>query len=57
MANYRGGIVAGKAIQKMTGIECGPCRLPLRSLSSQEYKNMEKELEEAGFFKLLTNQK
>lgn len=57
IANYRGGIVAGKAIQKMTGIECGPCRLPLRSLSSKEYKNMEKELAEAGFFKLLANQK
>jgi len=53
---YRGGIVAGKAIMKMVGIDCGPCRSPLRSLNLQEYKNMEKELAEAGFFKILANQ-
>ncbi len=57
IAKYRGGIVAGKAMAKMTGIDCGPCRSPLRSISSQEYKNMKKELTEAGFFNLVANQK
>ena len=57
IAKYRGAIVAGKAIAKMTGIDCGPCRSPLKSLSSQEYKNLEKELTEVDFFNLVTNQK
>jgi len=56
IAKYRGGIVAGKAISKMVGIDCGPCRSPLRSLSSQEYDNLEKELEQVDFFKLIDNQ-
>lgn len=56
MAKYRGGIVAGKAMEKMAGIDCGPCRAPLKNLIPQEYKNMEKELKEAGFFNLLANQ-
>ncbi|MCD4770490.1 MAG: dihydrodipicolinate synthase family protein [Bacteroidales bacterium] len=56
IAKYGGGIVAGKAMAKMTGIDCGPCRSPLRSLSSQEYKNLEKELEEIGFFNMVANQ-
>lgn len=57
IAKYRGGIVAGKAIEKMTGIDCGPCRSPLRSLDPTEYENMKEELAEAGFFNLIANQK
>lgn len=57
MAKYRAGIVAGKAMEKMAGIDCGKCRAPLRSLNTTEYKNMKVELEEAGFFNLLANQK
>jgi len=52
---YRGGIVAGKAMMKMMGFDCGPCRAPLQSISPEEYINLKKELTEAGFFKLLTN--
>lgn len=53
---YRGGIVAGKAMMKMMGIDCGPCRVPLQSISPDEYKNLKKELTEASFFELLANQ-
>ncbi len=56
-AKYGGGIVAGKSIAKMTGFDCGPCRTPLKSFSTQEYKNLEKELERADFFSLVANQK
>ncbi len=55
VAAYGGGIVAGKAIEKMIGINCGPCRSPLRSLNSEEYKCMEEELKKAGFFNLIAN--
>jgi N-acetylneuraminate lyase len=57
IAKYRGGIVAGKAMEKMLGIDCGPCRSPLRSLDKTEYENMKKELDTAGFFNLIANQK
>jgi N-acetylneuraminate lyase len=36
-----------KAILKMQGLDLGPCRLPLRNLSAQEYEDLEKELREA----------
>lgn len=47
---YGGGVVAGKAIMKLVGIDCGPVRLPLKSLSGDELLKMEAELEETGFF-------
>ncbi len=39
-----------KAIMKTIGIDCGPCRLPLRSLNENEYKCFYTELEQLGFF-------
>jgi N-acetylneuraminate lyase len=39
-----------KATMKVIGIDCGPCRLPLRSLNDNEYKNFYAELEQLGFF-------
>jgi N-acetylneuraminate lyase len=54
---YRGGIVAGKAIMKLAGFDCGPCRVPLKSLSPEEIKDMEKELRTTDFFNLLSIQK
>lgn len=42
--------VSLKAIMKTIDIDCGPCRPPLRSLSSSEYKNLCGELEQLGFF-------
>jgi N-acetylneuraminate lyase len=47
---YGGGIITGKAMLKMAGIDCGPCRSPLRSLTAGEVTAMKKELMETGFF-------
>jgi len=41
---------SGKAIMKLIGLDIGPCRLPLRSLSSSEITSLEKRLKEIGFF-------
>lgn len=45
-----GGLRAQKAIMQLAGIDCGPVRLPLRPLSGQELRAMEKGLRELGFF-------
>ena len=50
---YRGGIVAGKALLKVAGIDCGPCRSPLRGLGEDEYAAMKKDLQDAGLYDLL----
>jgi len=50
--NFRGGIVAGKAMMKIAGIDCGPCRSPLRGLDEDEYEDLERELKEAGLHDL-----
>ena len=39
-----------KATMKIIGIDCGPCRLPLRTLSDREYQELRAELERIGFF-------
>jgi N-acetylneuraminate lyase len=41
---------AMKAAMKIIGIDCGPCRLPWRSLSDREYHQLWAELERIGFF-------
>ena len=45
-----GGLIAGKAIMKMIGLDCGPARLPLRSLSDSSVKELRLDLEKVGFF-------
>jgi len=49
MNEYRGH-PAFKAMMKIIGIDCGPTRLPLETLSSDEIKNLEKDLRKLGFF-------
>ena len=51
LIRYRGGVVAGKAILSLMGINCGPCRLPLNSLSKDEIDSLRKELESIDLFK------
>jgi N-acetylneuraminate lyase len=53
MLKYVNAIVGGKAILKLSGIDCGPCRTPLRNLTDQEMSGLKSDLEEAGYFKLL----
>ena len=47
--NKYGGFAAGKAIMKMIGLDVGPARLPVHSLSSVESSNLEQELSQVGF--------
>lgn len=45
-----GGLSAGKAMMKMVGFECGPCRLPMRTLTENEYGALREALTVANFF-------
>lgn len=46
LLEYENSIVSIKAILNIVGIDCGPCRLPLRNLSSEEMKSLENRLKE-----------
>lgn len=46
-------ISGGKAMMKMAGIDCGPCRLPLSTLTVAQEKQFEEDLEQVGYFKLI----
>lgn len=50
LRRYGGAITAGKSLMKMVGMDCGPCRLPLRTLTMEEEKAMKKELDSISFF-------
>lgn len=52
LIKYRGGIACGKAIMNLAGIPCGPCRLPITSLSAAEMADLKHDLEEMSFFQL-----
>ncbi len=44
-----GGLPACKAVMKMIGLDCGPPRLPQRTLSDQQFDRLYVELEDIGF--------
>lgn len=48
-----GGLSAQKVIMKLLGIDCGPLRLPLQTLQTEEEKSLEKDLRKIGFFKTI----
>ncbi len=41
---YGGGVRGGKAIMNLIGIECGNCRSPIASFTSEEYASLERDL-------------
>ena len=45
LLKYGGAVVAGKALMKHIGIDCGPCRLPLKNLNEKSYKNLINEFD------------
>jgi N-acetylneuraminate lyase len=47
-----GPMVAGKAMMKWVGVDCGPCRLPLTNLSDKSLSKLKKVLKAKGFFAL-----
>lgn len=53
MLRYVNAVVGGKAIMKLSGVDCGPCRNPLRNLTGRELRDLERDLTEVGFFELL----
>jgi N-acetylneuraminate lyase len=55
LIKYRGNIVGGKRMMKFLGIDCGPNRLPLESISADDEVQMKKDLEEIGFFEMAIN--
>lgn len=50
IVHRHGGACCHKAMMKQIGIDCGPCRLPLVTLSVDEEKALEADLREIGFF-------
>ncbi|MDD3587922.1 MAG: dihydrodipicolinate synthase family protein [Thermoguttaceae bacterium] len=50
LMKYGGAVPVGKAMQTMIGIDCGPVRLPLRSLTQEQIESLRKDLESIGFF-------
>lgn len=48
-----GPIPSQRAIMQMLGFEMGPSRLPLQTLSNEQYDGLKKDLENIGFFKTL----
>ncbi|MDF1574888.1 MAG: dihydrodipicolinate synthase family protein [Bacteroidales bacterium] len=47
---YRRNIIAGKSIMSYLGLDCGPNRLPLQTISDPEKKTIREELDRIGFF-------
>jgi N-acetylneuraminate lyase len=45
---YGGAIACGKALMKQTGVDCGPCRLPMKNIKESEYENFVNEIESIG---------
>ena len=50
LKKYRGNITCGKRIMKFIGLDCGPNRIPLQSISKNEEKELEQDLNSIGFF-------
>ena len=45
LLKYGGAVVAGKALMKHSGLDCGPCRLPLKNLDEKSYKDLTNEMD------------
>lgn len=50
LKRYGGGVVCGKTIMNLLGMDLGPCRLPIRNLSPRETIQLKKDLEAMHFF-------
>ena len=55
ISKHGGGIVAGKHLMKIAGMDCGPCRLPLRTISGDEAIEMTEELKANELYTLIQN--
>ena len=50
LVKYGGNVTAGKRMMKFIGLDCGPNRLPIQSITDDQEKMMKKELSNIGFF-------
>ena len=50
-------LVAGKAVMKMIGVDCGPVRRPLKNLKETELKQLAERLEKSRFFEFASREK
>jgi N-acetylneuraminate lyase len=52
VVHRHGGLAAGKTLMRLVGVDCGPVRLPLRSLTAEQEASLRQALEEVGFFQV-----
>jgi len=52
LLKYNGAIVAGKTLMQSCGIDCGPCRFPLRNLTENECNKLINDLKNVEFFEM-----
>lgn len=50
LGKYRGNLMGGKRMMKFLGLDCGPNRLPLQTISQAEEAAIKEKLEAIGFF-------
>ena len=50
LGKFRGNIIGGKRIMKFLGLDCGPNRIPLQTVSEFEEKKLREELGKIDFF-------
>jgi len=43
---YEGGVVCGKSIMNLIGMNLGPCRLPIRNLTPNRIEELRKDFKE-----------
>ena len=48
-----GGLPAMKATMRLAGIDCGPCRLPLKTLNDEQVQALRHDLDSRGLFPLI----
>jgi N-acetylneuraminate lyase len=50
LIRYGGGVIGGKPVMKLIGLDCGPLRAPAHNLTLGELTQYKRELENIGFF-------
>lgn len=48
-------VSGGKAMMKLSGLDCGPCREPLNNLTVKQYEKLKSDLQKANFFEFIKN--
>jgi len=53
MLNTGSAVSGGKAMMKLSGLDCGPCREPIYNLTDQQFEKLKSDLKKAKFFELI----